>query len=491
MSDARADADARRLGRVLPVERWPDADEASRMRWFSPRALGPRQAEQRTWIPAMVPWRASLEGEVTPAVLSWYRRFALGRPGVLVVEATGVRDVPSGPLLRIGHDRYLPGLRRLCREVREASGGRTLLLIQLIDFLALKRRPTRERFFLRFLIVDRALRLRAATALEEPECLELPEDDFRQRLLALDPSQEEALLSPRQLEDLRRGYRERVTDTQLPEVRDLPRTLPGRFAEAADRARRAGFDGVELHYAHAYTMASFLSRLNTRTDGYGDSDAGRLRLPLEVLAAVRARVGDELVVGARLLGDEAISGGSRIEDAERASLALARAGLDFVSVSKGGKFEDARAPKVGEAIYPYTGPSGHECMPTVRIEGGCFGRNVPLASRIRLALRDAGLDTPVVTAGGIASPWQAEAILDRGEADFVAAARQSLADPDWLLKTRRGHGEQVRRCFFTNYCEALDQHQREVTCQRWDRLDLDELPAEERSRDGARRLTAP
>ena len=71
----------------------------------------------------MVPWRATEGGEVTPDVIAWYRRFAEGRPGVIVVEATGIRDIPSGPLLRIGHDRFVPGLRDLVRAVRDASDG--------------------------------------------------------------------------------------------------------------------------------------------------------------------------------------------------------------------------------------------------------------------------------------------------------------------------------------------------------------------------------
>ena len=64
--------------------------------------------ESRTWVPAMVPWRATEEGFVTQNILDWYGRFAEGRPGAIVVEATGVRDIPSGPLLRIGHDRFIP-----------------------------------------------------------------------------------------------------------------------------------------------------------------------------------------------------------------------------------------------------------------------------------------------------------------------------------------------------------------------------------------------
>lgn len=98
---------------ALLAARWPTREEAARARWFAPLRLGAAViAEQRTWVPAMVPWRATADGLVTPEVLDWYGRFADGRPGVLVVEATGIRDVPSGRLLRIGDDRFLPGAPR-------------------------------------------------------------------------------------------------------------------------------------------------------------------------------------------------------------------------------------------------------------------------------------------------------------------------------------------------------------------------------------------
>jgi 2,4-dienoyl-CoA reductase-like NADH-dependent reductase (Old Yellow Enzyme family) len=80
--------------------RWPAAEEAARSRLYSPIAIGSLEARSRTWVPAMVPWRATEDGFVTQQNLDWYRRFAEGRPGVLVVEATGVRDIPSGPLHR-------------------------------------------------------------------------------------------------------------------------------------------------------------------------------------------------------------------------------------------------------------------------------------------------------------------------------------------------------------------------------------------------------
>lgn len=454
------------------------------MRWFQPLDVGRVHLAERTWVPAMVPWRATDDGEVTPEVLAWYRRFAEGQPGAIVVEATGIRDVPSGPLLRIGHDRFEFGLRRLVDAVREASGGRTKLFIQLIDFLAIKRRPPEEKFLRRFLVVDDALRARLPEAVRD-----LAEAELREHLVEASESELEAWLPEREHESLTMGYRERVTDLHLPHVRDLPKVLPDLFADAAARAKRVGFDGVELHYAHAYTMASFLSARNTRNDGYGGDREGRARLPLEVYAKVRERVGD-WVVGVRYLGDEVIAGGNRIADAVDFGVRFAQAGFDFVSISKGGKFEDAKQPRVGEAAYPYTGTSGHECMPTVKIEGGPFGRNVPLAATIRAAIRAGGHDTPVVTAGGISSPWQAEAILERGDADVVAAARQSLADPDWFRKIRLGHGSEVRRCLFTNYCEGLDQKHKAVTCQLWDRSD-DPDPIGQRSRDGKRRLIAP
>jgi 2,4-dienoyl-CoA reductase-like NADH-dependent reductase (Old Yellow Enzyme family) len=238
-------------------------------------------------------------------------------------------------------------------------------------------------------------------------------------------------------------------------------------------------------------MASFLSRLNSRDDGYGTTFEGRVRLPVEAIRAVRERVGD-FAVGVRFLGDEAIEGGTEVDEAARFGVEFARASCDWLSVSKGGKFEDAKQPKVGEAAYPYTGPSGHECMPTVYSDArGPFGRNVPLAAAVRAAVRGAGFSTPVVTSGGVATFEQAEGILSRGEADVVGAARQSLADPDWFEKVRLGRGAEVRRCEFTNYCEGLDQRHEQVTCKLWDRS-FDPVDASvRRSRDGRRRLVAP
>jgi 2,4-dienoyl-CoA reductase-like NADH-dependent reductase (Old Yellow Enzyme family) len=472
--------------------RWPSREEAQRARLFTPTTLGRLAIEQRTWVPAMVPWRATEDGLVTDDVIDWYARFAEGQPGVLVVEATGIRDVRSGPLLRIGDDRFLPGLSRLVETVRQRSQGQTRLFIQLIDFVTVRRRPEASTYFGRHLAIDPALRDRLARARGDDAWREAAEWQVREALVRADRPLVEAVLTARELEALDFGYRERIWDMHLPHIRELPRVLPDLFARAAQRAKQAGFDGVELHYAHAYTMASFLSRLNVRDDGYGGRREHRVRLPLEVLAAARAGVGAHYVVGIRYLGHDVVEGGSDLDDAVWFGVQFARAGVDYLSISKGGRFEDARQPKVGEAVYPYTGPSGYECMPTVLSDAqGPFGRNVPLAAAIRRAVRTAGHSTPVVTSGGIATFEQAEGILARGEADFVAAARQTLADPDWFRKIRLGYGHLVRRCEFTNYCEGLDQHHKQVTCKLWDR---DVPPGDttvRRASDGRRRLSAP
>ncbi|MCA1817064.1 MAG: NADH:flavin oxidoreductase [Acidobacteria bacterium] len=475
----------------LPATHHPSREEAARALLFQPIRVGACLLEERTWVPAMVPWRATEDGFVTRENLEWYARFAEGQPGAIVVEATGVRDIPSGPLLRIGHDRFLPGLRDLVAAVRRAGGGRTRLFIQIIDFLAVKRRPDPAKFFARFLDITERHRRALALATEDESWTGADDARVRQFLAASPGGLIERVLDERELESLRKGYRERVTDTHLAHIAELPGVLPAIFAGAARRAREAGFDGVELHYAHAYTMASFLSALNDRADGYGGSRENRVRLPLEVYAAVRASVGDDYTVGVRFLGDEVIEGGSRLEDAIYFGREFARAGFDYLSLSKGGKFEDAEQPKVGHAVYPYTGESGYECMPTALSDArGPFGRSVPLAAAVKRAVNDDGDATPVVTTGGICTFDQAEEILRRGEADIVGAARQSLADPDWFLKVRTGRGAQVRRCTYTNYCEALDQAHKQVTCKLWDRARLDE-PGVALSADGRRRLLPP
>ncbi len=462
----------------------PTADEVRAALLFSPVGLGPLTLEQRTWVPAMVPWRSNEDGYVTDDVLDWYERFARGQPGAIVIEATGIRDIPSGPLLRIGDDRFIPGLRELAQTVASASNGKTRLLIQVIDFLTIRRRPDPGKYFSRFLDITDEHR-------HKLNAQDWSEARIRDTLAKLAHEKLDPILTERELEALRMGYRERVTDLRLPHIKNLPQVLPDLFAQAARRAREAGIAGVELHYAHAYTMASFLSASNSRPDGYGGNRENRVRLPLEVFRRVRAVVGADYCVGCRFLSDECIEGGSNVDDAVYFAVEFARAGMDFLSLSRGGKFDDAKQPRIGWAAYPYTGRSGYECMPAyISDEQGPFGRNVEPVSDIKAAINAAGLTTPIIAVGGLYGFQQAESLLQDGKADIIGAARQSLADPDWFLKLRLGKGDEVRVCEYTNYCEGLDQKHKQVTCKLWDRQQLDEAGIK-LSADGRRRLVAP
>jgi len=466
----------------VPAER-----EIAESLLFSPLESGRLKLRNRTWVPAMVPWRATEDGYVTKDNLDWYGRFARGKPAAIVIEATGIRDIPSGPLLRIGDDRFLPGLKELVERIRQESEGQTRIFIQLIDFLTIRRRPERDKFLSRFLAITPGIR--SAVGMEDAE-----ESEVRDKLKELDDAALREILDERDWESLSKGYRDRVTDMHLPHVRELPDVLPDLFAAAAVRAEQAGMDGVELHYAHAYTMASFLSATNTRNDGYGGCRENRVRLPLEAFHAVRGAVSDDFVVGTRFLAEECVEGGSSLSDACYFGRELARAGMDFLSLSRGGKFDDAKQPRVGQAVYPYTGPSGYECMPQyLSDEKGPFGRNFEATRAIRAAVREDGLETPVVGAGGVHNFEMAERMLREGIADVAGAARQSLADPDWFLKLETGHGDEIRVCEYTNYCEGLDQKHKPVTCQLWDRLERD-APGTPLTNDGKnkrRRLVAP
>jgi 2,4-dienoyl-CoA reductase-like NADH-dependent reductase (Old Yellow Enzyme family) len=261
----------------------------------------------------------------------------------------------------------------------------------------------------------------------------------------------------------RSGYRQKVEDLSSEEVKEIPEL----FGRSAYRARQAGFDAVELHFAHAYTMSSFLSRHNYRKDDYGGSLKNRLRLAEEVVQACRKEVGDDFVLGARMNGDEFTLGGNSLDQGRQIALRLAELGLDYLSVSAGGKFEDA-IPKESESLDPYTGYSGHRSMPPNWMPEKV---NVYLAADIKKTINSAGFDTPVITAGRIPTPQVAESIFQNNEADMVAIARPILADPYWPKKHREGRAKDILKCIYCNKCREAEGAFEEVTCFQWKKKD--------------------
>lgn len=175
------------------------------------------------------------------------------------------------------------------------------------------------------------------------------------------------------------------------------------FADAARRAAAVGFDVVEIHAAHGYLLHQFLSpRSNLRTDSYGGDLAGRSRLLLDTVRAVRAVWGEKPLF-VRLSGTDWVDGGWDIEQTTRLSEWLAAAGVDLIDMSSGGN-EPATIP---------VGPN----------------YQVPLAAEVK---RRVGV--PVGAVGLITEPQQAEQILADGEADVVLLARAALREPSWPFR---------------------------------------------------------
>src|SRR5204863_4183583 len=140
----------------------------------------------------------------------------------------------------------------------------------------------------------------------------------------------------------------------------------------------------------------------------GQTLENRVRLPLKVIDAVRREAGGDFMLGLRYLSAEDVEDGSTLDDALYFGAAFANAGVDFISISRGGKFDDAKQPKVGEAVYPYTGHSGLMCMPIEEEHARVNRRN---AAIIRQSVRQSGFPTPTIATGRINTFEMAETIL--------------------------------------------------------------------------------
>jgi len=256
------------------------------------------------------------------------------------------------------------------------------------------------------------------------------------------------------------GWRQTVDMLSLA---DIDRIVE-EFGDAVARAREAGFDGAELHSAHAYTLASFVSRTNPRKDDYGGQTLeSRLRLIGRIFENLRRKVGDDFPVGVRYNADEFIKDGYTVNDAKLIGLRLAELGAAYLSLSVGGKFEDAlHIP--GQVPYPYTGYSGDRTMP-----GDWYPpvTHAHYAAEIKAFLKAHGYDAPVATTGKISDPDDVERLLASGAVDIIGIARGLLADPDWPKKVHNGERDRIVRCDYCNVCKHLDGTHMRVICALW------------------------
>jgi 2,4-dienoyl-CoA reductase-like NADH-dependent reductase (Old Yellow Enzyme family)/thioredoxin reductase len=214
-----------------------------------------------------------------------------------------------------------------------------------------------------------------------------------------------------------------------PVLQEMPRELEvaeireivEQFGDCALRAKRAGFDGVEIHGAHGYLIAGFMSPYsNKRTDLYGGCLMNRLRFPLEIIARVREKVGKDFVVGFRISGDEFVPGGRTIEDTKAIAAILEENGIDFIHVTVG------VYGSVGYLIGPSSAPHGWMAN---------------MASEVKKVVK-----IPVISVNRINDPILAETIITSGKADLISMARGQLADPALPNKAAAGKFDDITYC---------------------------------------------
>jgi len=219
-------------------------------------------------------------------------------------------------------------------------------------------------------------------------------------------------------------------------IREVPRELTiaeidgviNDFAEAARRAREAGVDAVQIHAAHGYAMVgSFLSPFfNKRTDAYGGSLEGRLKLLLDIIRRIRARVGRDFPVIVRLSGEERVPGGRTIEETQFIAPIIVEAGADALEISGG---------QVPAAFWGVVPPLGTP-----------LGLNTAASEAVKKVV-----SVPVICVGRINSPRLAEFILASGKADLVSMGRALIADPELPNKAAAEAFEDIAPCVGDNY----------------------------------------
>ena len=209
------------------------------------------------------------------------------------------------------------------------------------------------------------------------------------------------------------------------------------FVQAAVRAQEAGFDLVEFHFAHLYTLADFLSRqTNKREDEFGKGFDGKMRIAEEILTQARRKLGEDFVMGCRINGDEFVVGGNTLADSQLIAQRLEALGSNFIDVSAGG-----RAEADGSWGYAFD-----RCIPPREMPDAV---NAYLAGAIRQQV-----NVPIIHAGKIGHPAVAEAVLADGKADLIAMGRPLLADPFFAKKASEGQWDDIQLCHFDNGCMA-------------------------------------
>ncbi len=345
---------------------------------FSPGQIGPLNLPNRIVMPSMTTRSASADGEVTESTIAYFRARARGGVGLITVEMASPEAVGRHRHRELGiyHDCYLPGLQRLTAAIK-AEGA--CAAIQLGHGGGHTR-------------VDICGETPIAPSA-------VPHDVF-----------------------------EGTMETIVPKAMSLGRIeeTTAAFVAAAERARIAGFDAVEIHAAHGYLISQFLCPAeNFRDDVYGGSLENRARFGLDILAHIKSAVPD-LALIYRLTVEDFFSHGMPLSDGIQVAKWAAARGADAIHVTAG--------------HYRSEPPS--IMIPPMAMAEATF---LDFATQVK-----ARIAVPVIAVARLGDPELAKAAISEGKANFVALGRPLLADPDWPRKVRAG--EPVRRCLSCNSC---------------------------------------
>jgi len=354
---------------------------------FEPFKIGTMELKNRIVMPPMGTNFAAEGGSVTKRLKNYYVERARGGVGLIIVEGAYVEPRGKGSVrqLAVDHDNKIPGLRELTTAVR-AKGAK--IALQLFH-------------------------------------------GGRQSLSSVIGTQPVSAS-----EVYCRLTRETPRALTVEEIKDVIEA----FAEAARRAKEAGFNAVEIHGAHGYLINQFLSPLtNKRTDQYGGDVKGRARFLLEILERVREKVGSGYPVLCRINGDDYIEGGITLEEAKAIAKMLEAGGVDALHISAG--------------IYDSPVPVGTAPMALPR------GNLVHLAAGIKEVVK-----VPVIAVGRINDPELAEEILQQGKADLVSMGRALLADPYLPKKAAAGALDEINRCTACDECISRLFFNEEIAC---------------------------
>ena len=217
-----------------------------------------------------------------------------------------------------------------------------------------------------------------------------------------------------------RYNKETPREMTLDDIRDTQEA----FARAAERALKAGFDGIEIIASAGYLITQFLSPAkNLRTDEYGGSFENRVRFPRETIELVRQRIGPEVPLTIRMAGNDFVPGSNTDTETPAFAVVYEKAGVDAINVTGG--WHESRVPQlpmeVPRAGYSY------------------------LAMNIKETV-----SVPVISSNRISSPFEAEKIIRDGMADMVCLGRVLIADPEWPEKAMKGREDEIRPCVACN-----------------------------------------